>query len=290
MFRLLGFILISTSIFACDVCNLSTGLLTTDPVNWVSFEQRQVIGSGDFSNVLKHTGLEGGSSTEFFNSSDITLRYFVYKNWYLRSTFGWGYNFVKTDVSEDWVSGLADPQVLLGYQYLYIGEKDFVLSSELMTGFGLPLGAYKDGVSAEYSPGSRAWSFLIGAQNIMKKGSFGFVLNASYLHNRPNPWGYWYGDALNMDAGILLDLVEREDFEVSLILGAHWEKDFADGKEGIYLFNSYSEYVGWQPQLVFNYKQKLQVQANYSGQLFADFPGWENTSIQGWSLSAMYSF
>jgi hypothetical protein len=291
MKRLFTLFFLWTSIsFACDVCNLTTGLLTTDPVNWAAFEQRQVFGSGDFNNDLKHRGGDEGSSSEIFNNSDVTVRYFFKKQFFFRSTLGWNYNFVNINGNKTWVSGLADPQVLLGYQYIYMGEKGFIMSLEPMFGANLPIGAFKDYPEAEYSPGSRAWGIVSGLQSIFKKGSFGGVFNVSYAYNRPNPWGYWYGDVMNIEGGLLLNLVERDNFILATILGLRYEKDYSDGEDGIYVFNSKSDYFSWQPQLVVNWKSGLQIQTGYQGQLLAEFPGWDNPKVNGWSLSVMYSF
>ena len=276
--------------FGCDVCNLTTGLLTTDPVDWVAFEQRQVFGSGDFNTDLKHRGGSEGSSNEVFNSSDITLRYFVKNQWFVRTSMGWNYNFVNTNGDKQWISGLSDPQLLLGYQYIFLGDSGLVFSIEPMLGANLPFGAFKDNPEAEYSPGSRAWGVVSGMQTIIKKGSFGGVLNTSYVHNRPNPWGYWYGDAFNVDGGILLNLVERKSFILSTILGLRYEKDYSDGDDGIYVFNSKSDYLAWQPQVVMNFNSGIQVQTSYQGRLLAEFPGWDNPNVQGWNFSFMYSF
>ena len=81
MFLVFLLVFISSIGFACDGCNISTGLVNADPVNYVSVKYRNAIYQGVETPFQRHTK-DGGALTETYLSYELTAKYFVYNQFY----------------------------------------------------------------------------------------------------------------------------------------------------------------------------------------------------------------
>ena len=77
---------LSVKVLACNGCNISTGFINVDPVNYVSLRHRNIRYKGEEIPFFRHTG-NGGELEENFLNYEFVTKYFVGSHLFLQSFF-----------------------------------------------------------------------------------------------------------------------------------------------------------------------------------------------------------
>ena len=99
---------------ACDGCNISTGFINVDPVNYLSLRHRNVYYKGEEIPFFRHTG-HGGQLSENYLSHEFIAKYFIHNRVYIQTLISIKESIILSKDIDEKLTGFADPIFLIGF-------------------------------------------------------------------------------------------------------------------------------------------------------------------------------
>ena len=280
-------ILINLKLFSCNGCNVSTGLVNSDPVNYFSIKLRNLKCDGVESSFLRHTG-HGGAFKESYFNYDFGFKYFIYKKIYAQSLLSYQQIRLNTDSSSNLVNGITDPLILIGYND-YELFKNWQLNYNFFGGIDLGIGDYKTDFGEEYSPGSKSYDGLVGFELLAKVKKVGFSLKGNIKLNFENELKYSFGNGANSSI-LFLYYHEKENLTYIPFIGSTYLLNEQDYLSKDLVYNTSSEVLLFDIGINFLFKERLLFGGKYQIGVFNDIPGWERVSVSGFEIELSYIF
>lgn len=274
-------------LFACDGCNLSTGIVNTDPVNYVSAKYRGSIFEGEEIPFFRHSG-HGGDFYEAYFNIDFQAKYFFYNNFYAQGIFSYQMVDLQGETLKDKINGIVDPILLLGYQDVHIFE-NWQLNYNAFGGADFGIGKYDLNPDIEYSAGSKSYDAILGAELTARFERFGVSTRNNIKHNFENSDNYQFGQVINSGLSLIY-YHEKENLMYIPFTGVSYEWNKQDKKESYYLINSSSEVLFLDLGLNLLFKEKLLIGGKYQFGLYQDSPGWKDLVTSGFECEIAYIF
>lgn len=274
-----------SQVFACDGCNISTGIVNSDPVNYISIRHRNLYYVGEEIPFMRHTG-HGGQLSEKYLSYDIIAKYFFSNKAYLQSIISTSeIDIVSFDLNRK-VSGFADPIFLFGYQSFEIYKK-WQLNYNLFGGFDLGVGEYNNSLHQEYSPGSKTTDVLVGTELMGRFLKWGVISRLNYKNGFENSENYQFGQVINssLHTGYYH---ERGNLMYVPLFGVSFESDFTDYYEGKSVKYSSSKVLFGDLGVNILFSKKLIFGGKYQFTLIRDVPGWSKLKVDAFELEISY--
>ncbi len=274
-----------TQVFACDGCNISTGIVNSDPVNYFSIRHRNSYYSGEEIPFMRHTGNGGQLSEEYFRY-DIIAKYFFSKKLYLQSIVSINQTDVNSlDINRK-VSGFADPILFFGYQGFTIYKK-WQFNYNLFGGFDIGLGEYNSSLHQEYSPGSKTSDVMVGSELMARFVNWGMVAKLNYKKGFENKYGYQFGQVINtsIHSGYYH---ERGNLMYIPLVGLSFESNFIDYNNDKSVRYSSSNVLFADLGMNIMFSKKLILGGKYQITVFKDVPGWSKLKLDAFELEISY--
>ncbi len=281
------FISINLKLFACSGCNVSTGLVNSDPVNYFSLKLRNAKYDGVESSFLRHTG-HGGAFTETYFNYDFGAKYFFYKNWYAQGIFSYQQVRLTTDSVSNLINGITDPILLVGYNNYKI-FRNWQLNYNVFAGLDLGVGDYKTILGEEYSSGSKSYDGLAGVELLAKLNKVGFSLKGNIKLNFENDLNYSFGNGVN-SSFLFLFYHEKEKLTYIPFVGTTYELNEQDYLNKELVYNTSSEVLFFDMGINFLFNERILVGGKYQLGFYGDIPGWESVSVSGFEIQFSYVF
>ncbi len=199
--------------FACDGCNIYTGMNAYNTENKISIYTRQRTTFGEFSAlgemIMKHTGhandknLWDRSVIERYQTVEIRGDFYFKEKWKTTIILPFTNNYQFLDSEKRFrISGISDP-VILETRNFYLDKKNG-LNQKIGVGLGLklPLGLTNVNVEGfrpnlDFQPGSGAYSGIGYVDYYISNKTWGGFANVNYKLNGRNQDNYRYGYSLN---------------------------------------------------------------------------------------------
>lgn len=286
---LLSILLVFSSLisFACDGCNVVTGLVSADPVSFVSFQHRNAYFYGEEIPFFRHTG-EGGELAETHLGYELMAKYFIKPKIHLTGVISTKEIKVEgADINRK-ISGFQDPYLTIGYQDFKVFET-WQLNYNLFGGFDFGFGEYNTSVNYEYSPGSKSYDPLLGAEFNAKFKKFGIFNQNSFKIGLQNTDGYTFGNVFNSNLAVAYFHV-RGNLTYVPFLGFYTQIDMNDTFKGAEVIYSSSEafYINVGANIMFS--SRLVLGGKYYSPLYKNFEGWKELRHDAYELSISYIF
>jgi|TARA_B100000795_G_C22788512_1_gene435788 hypothetical protein len=278
---------LNVKLLACSGCNVSTGLVNSDPVNYLSLKYRNTIFNGVESSFFRHTGHGGVFSESYFNY-DFSAKYFFYKKWYAQGMFSYQQVKLVSDSSTNFVNGVTDPFLFLGYNDFEI-FKNWQLNYNVFGGLDFGIGSYKVAQGSEYSAGSKSYDRLLGVELLAKLKKVGFSLKGNIKFNSKNKENYLFGNVVN-NSFVFLYYVEKENLMCIPFLGVTHEWNLKDKLDDDLILNTSSEVLFIDLGINFLFKNKFLIGGKYKLGFYNDVPGWESVNVSGFEIELAYIF
>ncbi len=275
------------SSFACDGCNVATGIINSDPVNYVSFKYRNLYASGVQQSFLRHTG-EGGALAETYISYELIYKQFFYKKLYLQGILSIAETSVLSSDINKTILGVEDPILLLGYQNFNIYKK-LQLNYNFFGGLDFGIGKYDNSVSPEYSPGSESADVFIGNELTARFMKWGVINRNNFKLPFENSNGYKFGNVFNSSL-LLAFYYQKEKLLYVPNIGVSYEFDGLDyltDKKTIFT-NGQVVYADLGLNFLFN--EKLLIGGKYQFPFVKDIKGWESIKFDSFEVDIAYIF
>lgn len=289
MKRILFVILIglSSSSWACDGCNISTGLVNSDPFNYVSFKLKSVTYDGIEIPFFRHSG-HGGSFTENYLNYDLIAKYFLTDNFYTQTLISFQQTGLQSATESSSFEGLIDPMLIVGYQNTEIFES-WMLSYNVFGGLDFGVGKYVGGMNTEYSPGSKSYDGIIGTEFLGRFNKVGVLAKGNYKLNTNNPDDYRFGSVINSGLSLIY-YHEKERMMYVPYIGITYEWDMKDESKSSDVINSSSEVLFLDAGVNFLFNNKLLLGGKYQYGVMKNVPGWESLDVSGFEIEVSYIF
>lgn len=278
---------INLSSFACSGCNVSTGLVNNDPVDYFSFKYRNTVFDGVESSFFRHSG-HGGSFAEKYANYDFGVKYFFYKNWYAQSVFSYQNLKLESDSSNNSVSGLVDPYLFIGYNNYSLFE-NWQLNYNIFGGLDFGIGKYDRSFGEEYSAGSKSYDGIVGVELLAKLKRVGFSVKSNLKMNLENSEDYHFGNGFNTSF-LFLYYLEKENLTYIPYLGSTYELNLEDKLDKDLVLNTSSEVLFFDIGINFLIKEKVLFGGKYQIGFLDNIPGWESVSVSGFEIELSYIF
>jgi hypothetical protein len=278
---------LNIKLLACSGCNVSTGLVNSDPVNYLSLKYRNTLFNGIESSFFRHTGHGGVFSESYFNY-DFSAKYFFYKKWYAQGMFSYQQVKLVSDSSTNYVNGVTDPFLFLGYNDFEI-FKNWQLNYNVFGGLDFGIGSYKVAQGSEYSAGSKSYDRLLGFELLAKLKKVGFSSKGNIKFNSKNKENYLFGNVVN-NSFVFLYYVEKENLMCIPFLGVTHEWNLKDKLDDDLMLNTSSEVLFIDLGINFLFKNKFLIGGKYKLGFYDDIPGWESVNVSGFEIELSYIF
>jgi len=272
-------------LLACSGCNVSTGLVNNDPVNYLSLKYRNTVFDGVESSFFRHTG-HGGALSESYSNYDFSAKYFFYKNWYAQGIFSYQQVKLQSDSSTNFVNGLTDPYLFLGYND-YETFQNWQLNYNIFGGLDFGIGSYNTGYGHEYSAGSKSYDGLVGFELLAKFKKVGFSLKNNIKFNANNKENYLFGNGVN-GSFLFLYYLEKENLMYIPFIGSTYEWNLQDKLVDDLILNTSSEVLFFDIGINFLFKERLLIGGKYQIGFYDNVPGWESINISGFEIELSY--
>lgn len=284
--------IISLQSFACDGCNISTGLVNSDPVDYLSIKHRNIYYSGEQIPFYRHTG-EGGALAETYRSYDLIGKYFFHRNFYLQGLLSISDINIESHELDTNISGLSDPILLLGYQNIAVFEK-WQLTYNFFGGLDFGIGEYdvsmpNDFDFIEFSPGSKSSDALIGVEFMAKFKKVGFLTKSNLKVGFLNNDKYRFGQVINSSLATAY-YHEREKLMYVPYIGITYENDLVDQSKNNQVLNSSSELLFGDLGVNLFFNKKILLGGKYQFRIYKDVPGWKSLDVSGFEMELTYVF
>lgn len=284
--------IISLQSFACDGCNISTGLVNSDPVDYLSIKHRNIYYSGEQIPFYRHTG-EGGALAETYRSYDLIGKYFFHRNFYLQGLLSISDINIESHELDTNISGLSDPILLLGYQNIAVFEK-WQLTYNFFGGLDFGIGEYdvsmpNDFDFIEFSPGSESSDALIGVEFMAKFKKVGFLTKSNLKVGLLNNDKYRFGQVINSSLATAY-YHEREKLMYVPYIGITYENDLVDQSKNNQVLNSSSELLFGDLGVNLFFNKKILLGGKYQFRIYKDVPGWKSLDVSGFEMELTYVF
>lgn len=236
---IVGILLLTTfQANACDGCNVYTPIGLNNSQNRIGIYARQRTMFGTYSPlgqiVTKHAShsndqaLWGSDVKEYYNTFEVRADLFFKENW--QATFVVPYTLNSQHINNRYrygVSGLSDPTILIGYNFISKEESKFDSRLSLGSGFRLPIGLTTIMVEDELpnldlQPGKGAWSGLFYAKYLITNNVWGLTTDLNFKLNGRNKEGYMYGNSSNAKLTVFRQISIKES-SLLILLGAYDE-------------------------------------------------------------------
>ena len=278
---------INLKLFACSGCNISTGLVNIDPVNYFSLKLRNSTYDGVESSFLRHTGHRGAFKESYFNY-DFGLKYFVHKKIYAQSVFSYQQIRLNTDSASNLINGIMDPLILIGYNDYKLFES-WQFNYNFFGGIDFGVGDYKTDFGEEYSPGSKSYDGLVGFELLAKVKKVGFLLKGNLKLNFENDLNYSFGNGAN--SSFLFSYYHEKDNLIYIpFIGSTYILNEQDYLSKNLVYNTSSEVLLFDTGINFLFKERLLFGGKYQIGFYNDIPGWEKVSVSGFEIELAYMF
>lgn len=281
------FLILSLEGFSCDGCNVSTGIVNNDPVNYVSVKYRGSFFEGEEIPFFRHSG-HGGDFYEGYFNIDILGKYFFYKNLYAQGVMSYQMVNLQGESLNEKVNGIADPIVMLGYQDVEVFE-NWQLNYNVFAGADLGIGKYDLNPGIEYSSGSKSYDALVGFELMGRFDKLGIATRGNLKHNFENPDEYQFGQVIN-SAATFIYYHEKENLMYIPYAGVSYEWNKQDKNESLYLINSSSEILFFDLGINFLFKERLLIGGKYQYGVYQEAPGWKDLQTSGFECELSYIF
>ena len=283
---------ISLQSFACDGCNISTGLVNSDPVDYLSIKHRNVYYSGEQMPFFRHTG-EGGALAETYRSYDLIGKYFFHRRFYVQGLLSISDIKIESHELDTNISGLSDPVLLLGYQNIAVFEK-WQLTYNFLGGLDFGIGEYdvsmpNDVDFIEFAPGSKSSDVLIGAEFMAKFKKVGLLYKSNLKVGLLNNDKYRFGQIINSSFATAY-YHEREKLMYVPYIGITYENDLRDQSNELDVLNSSSKVLYGDLGVNLFFNKKILLGGKYQFRLYKDVPGWKSLDISGFEMELTYVF
>lgn len=273
--------------FACDGCNISTGLVNADPVNYVSFKYRNAFYKGIETPFQRHTK-EGGALSETYLSYELTAKYFAYNQFYLQTIISSKETDILSDDRNQTVGGIADPVLLIGYQDFEV-FKSLQLNYNFFAGADFGIGAYNTSINQEYSPGSKSSDLLIGTEITARFSNWGLFGSYNHKIGFKNEEGYQFGQLIN--SGLIGAYYYKiNNFLLMPFVSFNGEFNTEDLNRGKRVIYSSSNVIYGSIGLNILIKENIFFGGRYQIPILKETPGWETLSIKAFQLELSYIF
>lgn len=273
--------------FACDGCNVATGIINSDPVNYASFKYRNLYLSGVETPFFRHTG-DGGALAETYISYELIVKHFIYKKLYLQGFLSGSETKVLSAEIDQNIIGFEDPILLMGYQS-FNTYKAWQFNYNFFGGFDFGIGAYRSSISPEYSPGSKSSDFILGTELTARFLKWGIINRSNIKKSFENNENYRFGNVYN--SGLVFAFYhEKEKLLYVPNAGVSYEFDgidFNNGRKAIYT-NGNVVFMDLGLNLLFN--EKLLIGGKYQFPLLKDIDGWESLKFDSFEVDIAYIF
>lgn len=284
---LIIFLSLSAKSFACDGCNVATGIINSDPVNYISFKYRNLYLSGIEQPFFRHTG-EGGALAETYISYEFIYKQFFYKKWYAQGIFSGSETKVLSTEIDRTIVGFEDPVILFGYQDFNI-YKAWQFNYNFFGGFDLGVGKYDTSISPEYSPGSKSSDLILGTELMGRFMKWGIINRTNIKKSFVNGADYRFGNVLN-SALVFAFYYQKEKLLYVPNCGISYEYDGVDfeSKKASSYTNGNILFADFGLNFLFN--EKLLIGGKYQLPLIKDIDGWEKVSFDSFEVDIAYIF
>ena len=276
---------LSFKVHACDGCNISTGFINVDPVNYISFRHRNNSFKGEEVPFFRHTG-DGGELLECFLNYEIVTKYFAGEHLFLQSFISAKQTIMSSkDIDENRI-GLSDPIVLIGYQNFEVFKK-WQFNYNLFGGFDIGLGEYNSSLHQEYSPGSKTSDVMVGSELMARFVNWGMVAKLNYKKGFENKYGYQFGQVINtsIHSGYYH---ERGNLMYIPLVGLSFESNFIDYNNDKSVRYSSSNVLFADLGMNIMFSKKLILGGKYQITVFKDVPGWSKLKLDAFELEISY--
>ena len=280
-------IFININLFACGGCNISTGIVNNDPVNYFSLKLRNTKYDGVESLFFRHTG-HGGAFKESYFNYDLGVKYFFYKNFYAQGIFSYQQTILATDSVSNLINGITDPLLLVGYNNYRLFEK-WQFNYNFYGGLDFGIGDYKTILGEEYSPGSKSYDGLAGFELLGKSKKIGFYLKGNIKLNFENDLNYSFGNGINSSL-LFMYYHEKKNLTYIPFIGVTYELNEQDYLNKDLVYNTSSEVLFFDMGINFLFKEKLLLGGKYKLGFYRNIPGWENVIVSGFEIELSYIF
>jgi len=270
---------------ACDGCNISTGYINVDPVNYVSLRHRNVYYKGEEISFFRHTG-HGGQLSENYLSHEFLAKYFAFNKFYLKTLISFKESVVFSQDIDQKISGFSDPIFLVGYQNLAIFKK-WQFNYNIFGGFDIGIGEYNNDLHEEYSAGNKASDFLLGSEFLVRFDRFGMLSKVNYKVGFKNKFGYQFGQIINSNVYAAY-FHERGNLMTIPLVGLSFESDFIDFKNNRSVRFSSSNILFADFGLNIMFSERFILGSKYKIPVFKNVPGWAELSIDAFEFELSF--
>ncbi len=242
----LAFMLITNSIFACDLCTVYLGIQPNDFKNSFTLRHRYRLFQSDYINQSDFTtrvskqrvkgktnNKHGGEATdavgageqftyaEVYNSYDVALNFYLTNRWQINTSINFSDNYIKqNDSIIDNVAGIGDLTVLAKYTLYNSAFTEDSTSNRLIHriniggGVSLPTGKYNKysikGFNTEFKPNTIVGSPEMELDPHLQAGtgSFGYIALIEYMAK-------YNFVGINTNISYMINTTNKNDFRLS---------------------------------------------------------------------------
>lgn len=243
---LIGFLVISANIIACDICGCGVG---SSYIGILPEFTKKIFGARyRYSSMLTHIGSDGVNtyltSMEHYRTAELWGGWNIGRKFRVMATVPFNFNERLNQGETHRKSGLGDISVA-GY-YQLINSRKTINSTKLLVqslwlgaGIKLPTGKYNPGDKEStndnanlFQLGTGSIDFMLNSMYDIRIQDAGLNVMASYKINTANTYDYTYGNKLNLSTQLYYKFRIKQLFTVAPNAGILYEtaqKDL-DGK------------------------------------------------------------
>ncbi len=272
---------LSFKVHGCDGCNISTGFINVDPVNYISFRHRNNSFKGEEVPFFRHTG-DGGELLECFLNYEFVTKYFAGEHLFLQSFISAKQTIMSSkDIDENTI-GLSDPIVLIGYQNFEVFKK-WQFNYSFFGGCDIGIGQYNTSLNEEYSPGSNTTDLLVGSEFLARFTKWAIISKSNYKIGYKNTQGYRFGQTINTSiySGYYH---EKTNLMILPLMGFSFESDFIDQYNNRLVKFSFSDVLFADLGLNIMFNKKYILGSKYKIPIFKNVPGWSDLKLTSFEL------
>ena len=266
---------------ACDGCNISTGFINIDPVNYFSFRHRNIQYDGEEIPFFRHSG-GGGELHENFINYEFVAKYFVIKNIFFQTFISMKQTIISSEDIDETTRGFSDPIFLIGYQKFDVFKK-WQLNYSFFGGCDIGIGRYETKLDEEYSPGSKTTDLLMGSEFLARFSKWAIISKSNYKIGYENKHGYRFGQTVNSSiyGGYYH---EKGNFITLPLLGFSFESDFIDYNNSQSVKFSCSDIFFADIGLNLMLNRKFVFGTKYKIPVFKNVPGWSDVKLNSFEF------
>lgn len=261
---------------ACDGCNISTGFINVDPVNYISFRHRNISYKGEEVPFFRHTG-NGGELLENFLNYEFVTKYFAGKHLFLQSFISVKQTIMFSQDIDETTSGLTDPIFLIGYQNFEVFKK-WQFNYSFFGGCDIGIGQYNTSLNEEYSPGSNTNDLLVGSELLVRFKKWAIISKSNYKIGYKNKQGYRFGQTVNTSiySGYYY---EKSNLMILPLFGLSLESDFIDYNNNRSVKFSSSDVLFSDIGVNIMFNKKFILGSKYKIPVFKNVSGWSSLKL-----------